>query len=143
MGARINYTEGDVINGLVYIKDVKRVGRDRRALFTCKCGVKFEADLHNVRRGHTNSCGCFSLSELRKRATHGYARHWLFRRWNDIKTRCYNSNSPAYKYYGGRGITMHDLWINDFQAFHKHVSGLVNYKKSLTLDRINNDGTTN
>jgi hypothetical protein len=56
-----------------------------------------------------------------------------------MKTRCYNFNTNAYKYYGGRAITVCDEWKNDFMNF--YIWAINNgYRDALTLDRINNDG---
>lgn len=35
--------------------------------------------------------------------------------WGGMKSRCYNSRQPSYKYYGARGIKI--LW-KDYQSFH-------------------------
>ena len=63
----------------------------------------------------------------------------LYRIWANIKTRCYNSNIPNYKRYGGRGITMCEEWKNNFQSFYDW-SMSHGYSDELTLDRIDNDG---
>lgn len=54
-----------------------------------------------------------------------------------MKTRCYNERSHAYKYYGGRGITICDRWKNNFEAF---LEDMGERPEGLTLDRKNNDG---
>ena len=51
----------------------------------------------------------------------------------------YNKNSIQYKDYGGRGITICDEWLNDFQAFY-NWSMSNGYKDNLTIDRINVNG---
>lgn len=40
----------------------------------------------------------------------------MYRSWADMKSRCNNSNHPAYKNYGGRGITVCEEW-NNFENF--------------------------
>ena len=55
-----------------------------------------------------------------------------------MKTRCYNPQSKTYHYYGGRGVTICDEWINNFQAFQNWA--IANgYSEDLTIDRIDND----
>lgn len=61
----------------------------------------------------------------------------LYRIWSGIKTRCYNQNNPAYRYYGAKGITMCDDWRNSFVAF-RDWSISHGYDDSLTIDRIDN-----
>lgn len=62
----------------------------------------------------------------------------LYRRWSDMKARCFNPNSCNYQYYGGRGITVCEEWL-DFENFYNWA--IANgYSKDLSLDRIDNDG---
>lgn len=63
----------------------------------------------------------------------------LYRTWCDMKTRCYNSNHPSYKWYGARGITICDTWRNDFMAFYSWAM-LSGYQENLTIDRIDVNG---
>ena len=59
-----------------------------------------------------------------------------------MKQRCCNSSCTGYKYYGGRGITVCDLWLvprKGYQAF--KLWALANgYSEGLTLDRIDVNG---
>jgi len=57
--------------------------------------------------------------------------------WTGIKQRCFNKNSPAYKDYGGRGITVCDEWLN-FGGFYKDMR--EGHKKGLMIDRVDNSG---
>lgn len=50
--------------------------------------------------------------------------------------RCNNPNATNYKDYGGRGITVCDLW-KEFEPF-KEWSLSNGYDDSLSIDRINN-----
>lgn len=136
---RSNYVTGQKIGECIYLKELNPVKYERVGLFRCNCGKEFKAQINNVKSGHTKSCGC-----LRKRMAsipiHNLSTHWLYGRWAAIKSRCYNSNDKIYKYYGGRGIIMCDEWRNNVKAFHNYMSSLPNCLKSLTIDRINNDG---
>lgn len=58
--------------------------------------------------------------------------------WNAMMTRCYNEKAPNYKYYGGRGIKVCSEW-QKASAFGKWAID-TNYKKGMTIDRINNNG---
>lgn len=58
-----------------------------------------------------------------------------------MKDRCFNKNSKGYKNYGGRGITVYDGWIHDFQAFYNYISSLPHFGETgYSIDRIDNDG---
>lgn len=59
--------------------------------------------------------------------------------WNNIKHRCNNIKNIGYKNYGGRGVQICNLWLNDFYEF-KKWSMSNGYVKGLQIDRINNNG---
>jgi len=75
---------------------------------------------------------------------HGYAKqnnkHPLYKRWSQMKSRCYNQNDINYMSYGGRGISICKKWINNPIAFIewalKH-----GWKNNLFLDREDNNGS--
>lgn len=55
--------------------------------------------------------------------------------------RCYNPKNPAYKNYGGRGISVFPVWREDRVLFAKYLTTLDGWDDpSLTIDRIDNDG---
>jgi hypothetical protein len=58
--------------------------------------------------------------------------------WYDAKRRCLNASDTNYLDYGGRGITFHEPWIEDFWAFFRHVGRRP--ERRIYLDRIDNDG---
>ena len=63
----------------------------------------------------------------------------LHRIYHQIKRRCYNTRTQRYKDYGGRGITMCDEWLENYDNFIDWA--LSNgYDETLTIDRIDNDG---
>lgn len=147
MGKYQNYTEGQIINGLKFIKETKpkiRANgyRRRRGVFECKCGKCFEANIESVKTNNARSCGCYQR-EATSRAVfkHGLRNDRAYKAWSNIKTRCYNPNSSDYKLYGERKIIMYEEWRNDFVAFYEYVSNLPNAKKAgYTIDRIDNNG---
>ena len=60
----------------------------------------------------------------------------LYQTWMQMKYRCLNPNNPAYKWYGGRGITVCDRWL-DFGNF---LEDIGEKPEGMTLDRIDNNG---
>ena len=75
----------------------------------------------------------------KKRENHGHSTHRLYRIYNHMRRRCYESTNPKFKNYGGRGITICDEWLNSFQAFYDWAMA-NGYDDNLTIDRIDNDG---
>lgn len=57
--------------------------------------------------------------------------------WAHMKARCNDVNHPAYKNYGGRGITVCTRWLNGFEFFFADMGKKPS--KGLEIDRIDND----
>lgn len=57
--------------------------------------------------------------------------------WRGMIARCTNPENVAWRYYGGRGITVCPRWRDDFLAF---VADMGPRPEGMTLDRIDNDG---
>ena len=71
--------------------------------------------------------------------THGLRYHKRYRIWNDMMTRCYNTNSKWYSDYGGRGIKVCDDWkiIANFISW---VESLEPIPPKFSIDRIDVNG---
>jgi len=63
----------------------------------------------------------------------------LYQVWRDMKNRCLNEKHKFYGIYGGRGIKISSLWIDDYIAF-REWSLKSGYEEGLSIDRIDNDG---
>jgi hypothetical protein len=58
-----------------------------------------------------------------------------YTKWVSMKSRCYNPNHPAYRYYGGKGITVCDRWLVRRHGFSNFFDDLGAPPDGLTLDR--------
>ena len=58
-------------------------------------------------------------------------------RWRNMMRRCYRTDHPKYKHYGGRGITVCERW-HDFHAWFDDVGEPPG--PNLSWDRIDNNG---
>lgn len=104
----------------------------------CNCGNEVLVTSSNLRR--TNSCGCLRRELVTKRDTaHGQRFTRLYRVWQGMKTRCNTPSSTSYRWYGARGITVCDEWMNNFESFRSWAL-THGYRDDLTIDRINVDG---
>jgi hypothetical protein len=75
------------------------------------------------------------MREYRQKLRQNYP---LYSTWSAMKQRCYNSNRPRYKDWGGRGIVVCEKWL-DYKVFEKWC--LDNgWQLGLTIDRINENG---
>ena len=104
----------------------------------CQCGNEITVEGQHLRNGATISCGCYHKEDLSKRRKkHGYSETRLYSIWYGIKCRCLMKNHIAYAYYGGRGISICDDWL-DFTKFRGWA--LSNgYSENLEIDRIDNN----
>jgi phosphodiesterase/alkaline phosphatase D-like protein len=60
-----------------------------------------------------------------------------YKSWVAMNSRCYNSKSISYKYYGGRGITVCDEWRHDFMKFYEDLG---ERPPKTSLDRLDHNG---
>lgn len=123
--------------------------KNRRLYYTCLCECGRQVDIRKdqLTRGITKSCGCLQKDVAKETMAanmtkHGLSDHPLNKVLNSMKQRCYNENDKGFKYYGGRGISICNEWLNDFKAFYNWA--IENgYKSGLSIDRIDvNDNYT-
>lgn len=79
-----------------------------------------------------------SVSHQPPNLKHGKCNTSLYSVYSNMKNRCYNQNSKDYKNYGGRGITICDDWLDNFESFY-NWSILNGYSENLFIDRIDNN----
>lgn len=102
----------------------------------CDCGNRVIVKPTFWENGRIKSCGCLS-EELK--VEHSESLDRLRRIYGGMRERCMNPKSRAYRYYGARGISICEQWMNDRDAFIEWA--LENgYRNDLSIDRINNDG---
>jgi hypothetical protein len=104
---------------------------------TCECGNKTKVTTCHLTSGHTQSCGC-SHVEVAKRLNykHGMSKTRFYQIWLNMIGRCTDAKDPAYKNYGGRGITVCDEWRSFISFYDDMFEG---YTEGATLDRIDNN----
>jgi len=66
---------------------------------------------------------------------HGMRGSRIYGVWSEIKARCSRPSHPAYKWYGGRGITLCESW-KDFKNF---LADMGNAPDGLQIDRVDNN----
>ena len=117
-------------------------GYHKKYLCECDCEKHTQryVDSQNLKRGKSISCGCVTAECTRKRRTkHGEAGTRLFYILVNMKERCFNPNSNAYKNYGERGIVVCQEWMHSYECFRDWE--LKNgYSDDLTIDRIDVNG---
>ena len=66
--------------------------------------------------------------------------HYLYKTYRHILDRCLKEDHPAYKNYGGRGITICEEWAESPVAFLTYCDEVLGPRPvGFTLDRENNE----
>jgi hypothetical protein len=106
----------------------------------CDCGSSLIVRGYNLKSGNTLSCGCLQKDRVKEtQTTHGMTGTRLYVIWQHIIGRCARAKDKAYKWYGARGITICDEWLNSFEAFYEWAMS-HGYSDDLTIDRIDVNG---
>src|ERR1700739_4005060 len=111
--------------------------RNKRGVYKCRCSCGKETIqfVRDIVSGTSKSCGCQNrLNHIK----HGLSDTRIYNTWQNIKNRTTNPNADKWEYYGGRGITMCDRWLNSFDNFYADMGDLPTPQHS--IDRINNEG---
>lgn len=111
-------------------------------LLKCDCGNNHYTRSISLIKGNCKSCGCKSGELLSiSRGFKGKRKHWLNNTHSNIMRRCYDSKSPKYNSYGGRGIGVHEMF-HDFWVFVSYIEDELGPKPTPqhSLNRIDNDG---
>lgn len=124
-------------------------GKSRLAMWlcSCECGMTVVVNGHDLRRGNTNSCGCYARDKrLEANSKHGDSKRGgfarLYRIWANINTRCGNPNCKEYDSYGGKGVRNE---FESYEAFKEwaYANGyydqdpkVVPSREMLSIDRI-------
>ena len=99
----------------------------------CLCGNTKIVKTGKLSTGQVRSCGCLAKTNSIKHSATGTKEYIS---WSNIKARCNNPNSQAYKNYGARGITISENWSNSFEEFYKDMG---NCPEGFSIERIDNN----
>jgi hypothetical protein len=114
-------------------------GRHSRWWCRCDCGRELPVIQQKLTANFQKSCGCYrNESTARRFLTHGRSGTHEYAIWSAIKARCSNPLQPSWKYYGGRGISMCDQWVDSFQQFFADMGARPSMRHS--IDRLDNNG---
>lgn len=104
------------------VKLIKSISKDKVIVQCPLCGNFNEMWKGHFYRG-SNPCKCSFAKSKR-----------LYSIFTNMKTRCYNKNSPCYKYYGAKGIKICPEW----QVYKKFEEWAFQngYNDTLSIDRI-------
>lgn len=111
----------------------------------CDCGRRIIAAGGHLKSGHTRSCGCLVKEAvaglgLSSRLSHGHSvdrtHTGAYGSWHAMLQRCRNPNCRAFRYYGERGVSVCQRWVE----FRNFLDDMGERPVGMTLDRIDSDG---
>ena len=122
----------------IYIKKTGHKSKIHTIKCICSCGNSWVGGLSSVERGLTKSCGC-SRKEITSNRfkTHGLSKSLEYDIYCKMKARCLNIEDKDYHYYGGRGITVCDRWLESFENFIEDMG--MKPGKEYSIDRVDNN----
>lgn len=129
---------GQRFGRLTVIERTKNHGKQTVWVCKCDCGNFSNVQASNLKHNNVRSCGCI-LREMKPALIHGQHGTRLYEIWHSMKQRCYLPTVRPYSNYGGRGITVCDEWLHDFQAFYDWAMA-NGYRDDLTIDRKDTNG---
>lgn len=109
----------------------------RKVMCRCICGNVKDCIVADLIRGNPLSCGCSSIG---RKSKYKFGDASIYKKWYDMRERCYNPKNPSYKNYGAIGVTVCDEWKNSYEPFAIWALN-SGYSPELQLDKdINGDG---
>ena len=100
---------------------IKENGRKNRCVLwecICDCGNIVNVITANLKNGNTKSCSCLHKETVSR----NFKKHDLkgtpeYTSWQLMKDRCLNPKNKTFEYYGGKGVSICERWINSPQTF--------------------------
>jgi hypothetical protein len=141
MSRRNNLVGNQYLNMLV-ISDEGVRNKSGDILWKCRCllcgNENTFARKHDLERGDYESCGCKRRKDLsEKNYKHGLSQAREYKIYYGMLDRCNNPLNPNYEYYGGRGITVCDRWLESFENFIEDMG--MRPDESYSVERVNNN----
>lgn len=109
----------------------------------CDCGTIRVVGAFHMAGNASQSCGCLA-AERASQENRSHGKSGSLRResgygiWSGMISRCFNEKTHAYKDYGGRGITVHQPWVESYEAFISDVGPRPSLKHSIDRFPDNN-----
>lgn len=133
--------EGAQYGRLTVLRNLPTKSGQAYCLCRCTCGTEVEVRTTHLRRGAVKSCGCLYRDHAKTmNRKHGDYKTRLYSIWSAMNSRCYWSEHPSYKNYGGRGIKVAREWRRPHGYLMFKKWAMANgYADDLTIERVDVD----
>lgn len=111
-------------------------GSKGRWVCRCECGVSRAVRGSDLKSGKSRMCRQCS-AEVHN-GSHGMRNTPEYTTWVHMIQRCHNPNNKDYAHYGGRGISVCEMWKASFEAFYMSIGGKPS--PEYTIERIDTNG---
>jgi hypothetical protein len=105
----------------------------------CDCGKEVGLRGTHLLSGATQSCGCYGAERERTGTpTHGKRSSRVYNIYLKMRDRCLNPRCDSYRWYGARGVTICERWLEGFENFYADMGDPPTDRHS--IDRIDPNG---
>jgi hypothetical protein len=101
------------------VKEKLDYGQKYKCVCTACCQAVKNIRVYDLLKGKSRLCK--KCSTQATRSSHGMSDTPEYNTWVHLIQRCCNPKNKDYKHYGGRGITVCDIWRESFEAFYMCV----------------------
>lgn len=130
---------GEKFNSLYVLGGDRKEGYRHYYNCLCDCGNITSVRKDQIVDGKIKTCGCSKSGDFFTRiaTTHGDSYSRTYSTFKNMHQRCYNPKQQHYRHYGGRGITICDRWLHNYENF---LSDMGSRPIGKTIDRIDVNG---
>lgn len=129
---------GRVFGRLTVVSFAESVNGATKWNCVCECGNLAVCYSGNLKKGHSNSCGCYASeqSSKAKSTRQGASKFPLWGVYKQMVERCHKEDSPSYYNYGARGLDVCDRWLESAFNFYEDMGECP---PGMSLERIDNN----
>lgn len=111
--------------GRLFVYGLNHVDEGGNRCYYCRCDCKRHTvvDGRDLKKGHTQSCGCFGRERAGERVaamstTHGMHATGTYSSWQSMVRRCTHPSAAGWEHYGGADppVLIHPSWMT-FENF--------------------------
>lgn len=133
---------GDLIGIYEILEEMPYKNKYGAKLYRARCVIcgfenimRLQEIKHAKQCAHINYAGKYIDFKTKSRPEDKALIHIL----RGMRKRCYDQNDRAYRWYGAKGITICEEWLNSFSSFIEWA-WQNGYKNGLSIDRIDHTG---